>query len=101
MVSNTGNRTGDAVVLGFINSTDSQFPRQKLFDLERVKLDPGQNTTVLLTVTSEDFSVVDEAGSRWLKPSIFTVSVGDILTPARHRFVVGGEDTLLEPYWYA
>ena len=45
-VTNTGKRAGDAVVLGFVNSTDPQYPRQKLFDFERVSLNPGETKTV-------------------------------------------------------
>ena len=46
-VKNTGSVAGDAVVLGFVNSTEPQFPRQKLFDFERVSLQPGESKTVL------------------------------------------------------
>eukprot|EP01049_Picozoa_sp_SAG25_P010903 SAG25_NODE_1249_length_3494_cov_27.356805_4_plen_151_part_00 len=100
VVSNTGSVAGDAVVLGFINSTDTQFPRQKLFDFLRVRLTPGQNKTVLLTVTAEDLSVVDDAGARWLQPAGYTVRAGDVVSPARHDFELRGQPTLLETYLY-
>ena len=37
-IKNTGAVKGDAVVMGFLNSTEPDFPRQKLFDFERVSL---------------------------------------------------------------
>lgn len=82
--------------MGFANSTEPQFPRQKLFDFEKVLLQPGQSKTVLLTVTAESLSVVDEDGRRWLREASFTVAVGDVLEPALHTFVVKGEPQLLD-----
>lgn len=95
-VKNTGTVAGDAVVLGFANSTDPQFPREKLFDFERVTLAPGESKTVLLTVTSEDLSVVEEDGRRWLRSADFMVAVGDREAPATHAFGVTGEQQLLD-----
>ena len=95
-VKNTGTVAGDAVVLGFANSTDPQFPREKLFDFERIALGPGESMTVLLTVTAEALSVVEEDGRRWLRASSFMVLIGDKLTPAVHTFEVTGDDVLLD-----
>ena len=95
-VKNTGSVAGDAVVLGFANSTDPQFPVEKLFDFERVSLQPGESKTVLLTVTSEDLSVVEEDGSRWLRSGEFAVAVGDREAPATHRFNLVGKHQLLD-----
>lgn len=95
-VKNTGTVAGDAVVLGFANSTDPQFPREKLFDFERVSLQPGESKTVLLTVTSEDLSIVEEDGRRWLRSGEFAVAVGDREAPATHGFTVVGENQLLD-----
>ena len=39
--------TRPQVVLGFVSSTDPDFPRQRLFDFTRVALAPGEQTTVL------------------------------------------------------
>eukprot|EP00658_Telonema_sp_P-2_P038278 TRINITY_DN27498_c0_g1_i1.p1 TRINITY_DN27498_c0_g1~~TRINITY_DN27498_c0_g1_i1.p1 ORF type:complete len:236 (+),score=58.69 TRINITY_DN27498_c0_g1_i1:43-750(+) len=95
-VTNTGPVAGDAVVLGFVTSSDPNFPRQKLFDFERVSLQPGQSKAVLLTVLAEHLSVVDEQGQRWLRPARFNVRVGDVIAPAERSFELIGEAQLLE-----
>ena len=95
-VVNTGHVAGAAVVLGFVNSSDPQFPRQKLFDFERVFLHPGQSVTVLLTLTADHLSVVDDVGRRWLSPASFTVRVGDVVAPAVHSFVLQGDAIMKE-----
>merc|ERR1712048_974150 len=97
-VTNAGKMPGDAVVLGFVNSTDPQFPRQKLFDFERVALQSGETKTVLLTITAEHLSVVDAEGRRLLRPASFMVRVGDVVKPVTHRFTVAGDLALLEDY---
>jgi len=97
-VRNTGMVPGDAVVLGFANSTDPQFPRQKLFDFDRVTLRPGEEKTVLLTVTAEGLSVVDEGGRRWLRPAVVTIRIGDVIAPARATLELIGDTLLLEDY---
>jgi len=95
-VKNTGSRTGDAVVLGFVNSTGSAFPRQRLFDFERVTLAPGSQTTVQLKADAEDFSVVDADGRRWLRAARFTLRAGDVVAPATQLVDVHGPPQLLE-----
>ena len=96
-VANTGTRSGDAVVLGFINNASStEFPRQRLFGFERVALAPGQSVSVPLVVKAEHLSVVDERGVRWLKPGGFTVQVGDVEAPATKVIQLRGAPQLLE-----
>ena len=52
-----------AVVLGLLNSSDPQFPRQRLFDFARtMSLAPGAETVVTLRASAEDLSVVDDDG---------------------------------------
>lgn len=96
VVKNTGTRIGDAVVLGFANSSDPQFPRQKLFDFARVTLRPGAETTVVLNATANDLSIVDDEGRRWLRPASFTLRAGDVAAPASCGITVGGAPRLLE-----
>ena len=95
-VKNTGNRSGDAVVLGFVNSTAAAFPRQRLFDFERVTLAPGAEVTVSLNATAEDLSVVDERGRRWLPPAQFVLRVGDVVAPVSLGIELLGPPLLLE-----
>lgn len=95
-VTNTGSRAGDAVVMGFANSTDPQFPRQKLVDFERVALQPGESKTVLLTVTPEHLSVVLDGGRRLLRGASFEMRAGDVVNPAIHRFTLTGDEVVLD-----
>ena len=83
-------------MLGFANSSDPQFPRQKLFDFERISLAPGESKSVMLTVTAEALSVVDEDGRRWLRPATITLHAGDVIVPAEHTFEVVGSEHLLD-----
>jgi beta-glucosidase len=97
VVTNTGDVTGDAVVLGFVsNSSDPLFPRQKLFDFARVTLSPGESRTVTLHVTAQHLSVVDDNGARWVRPAVYSVRVGDVVAPATLSLRVTGEQVLLE-----
>jgi hypothetical protein len=95
-VQNIGKVAGAAVVLGFVNSSDPQFPRQKLFDFERVFLRPGESATVLLTVNADHLTVVDDEGRRWLRPASFGVRVGDVVAPATHAFALLGNAVMIE-----
>merc|ERR1711998_51591 len=95
-VQNTGKVPGDAVVLGFANTTDPDYPRQKLFDFERVGLGPGESKTVLLTMGADHLSVVDKRGRRWLRPAEIMVRVGDVVAPAMLQFSLAGEEVMVE-----
>jgi len=95
-VTNTGKLSGDAVVLGFVNSTSPDFPRQRLFDFERVTVAPGAEKTVVLTADAEDLSVVDAHGRRWLRGGRFALRAGDVMAPARRDVAVHGAARLLE-----
>jgi len=90
-VTNTGNRTGDEVVLAFFKphadtltaQADNQIIRQ-LFGFERVHLEPGESTTVDFGVTPSHLQLVDRAtGDRVCTPGVFDV-----------EFTNGGEQTV-------
>ena len=90
-VTNTGNRTGDEVVLAFFKphtdtltaQADNQIVRQ-LFGFERVHLKPGESTTVDFGVTPSHLQLVDRAtGDRVCTPGVFDV-----------EFTNGGEETV-------
>jgi hypothetical protein len=95
-VKNVGERTGDAVVLGIMNSSDPQFPKQKLFDFARVRLSPGQETTVELRADLEDFSIVDDSGNRILRQAQYSLTVGDVVAPARATLSLVGAPATIE-----
>ncbi len=97
-VTNTGQRTGDAVVLGFANSTDPNYPLQKLFDFARVTLAPGETKSVLLTISADHLSTVDERGRRWLRPASFTLRMGDVVSPISFTLDLEGDGIMLEDY---
>jgi beta-glucosidase len=97
VVTNTGLVTGDAVVLGFVsNSTDPQFPLQKLFDFTRVSLAPGESKTVTLGATADHLSVVDNDGKRWLRPATLVIRVGDMVDPATATASLVGSPVMVE-----
>lgn len=92
-VTNTGACAGEVVLLGFLTSSHPQFPRQKLFDFQRVgPLDPGQSVTATLQLQrgheAEVLAVVDDDGHAWLEPANFTVTMGDLNQPAVLGFTI-------------
>jgi hypothetical protein len=97
-VKNTGALyAGEAVVLGLLNSSEPQFPRQRLFDFARTALlAPGVSQVVTLRASAEDLSVVDEEGRRWLRPSSFRLRLGDVVSPATVALRLTGVELLLE-----
>ena len=99
IVHNTGAVSGDAVVMGFVTSSDTQFPRQRLFDFQRVRLAPDASVTVMLTASPDMLSVVDEQGRRWLREGRFEFRVGDVVRPAEgHVVELRGQPQLLEDF---
>ena len=65
-VTNSGSRSGEAVVLGFVSSSHPLFPRQKLFGFQRVgPLAPGTSVTASLRLqygAAEALAVIDDDG---------------------------------------
>lgn len=70
------------VSCGAGNSPDC--PLKSLFDFTRVKgLQPGASETVSFSLSPEALSCVDSlTGSRVLWPGEYSVSIGDVVTPA-------------------
>ena len=95
-VTNTGSRASGVVVLGFVNSSQPDFPQQKLFDYQRMELTPGEATEVQLNAQANTLAVVDEAGESWLTQAQFTVRIGDLLAPATAEFAVAGAPLRME-----
>merc|ERR1712185_732574 len=62
MVTNVGSLASDYVLLGFVTSNHSDAPIRKLFDFARVSLEPGESTTVQLSVPAQAISITDVAG---------------------------------------
>ena len=99
-VTNTGTRTGDAVVLGFIVPKNASAGRA-LFDFGRVsELAAGKSSVVTLRMDSsckQAISRVDEAGVRWVSEGKYMVSAGDIVVPATHELMAVGDPKAIDP----
>lgn len=98
-MTNTGNRAGDAVVLGFISSASQpDFPAKRLFDFVRVELAAGESKTVVLLAQAEAFALGNDSGLLTLRAEQYEVQVGDIVAPARSIIRVRGENEVLVDY---
>jgi beta-glucosidase len=77
-VENTGTVLGDEVVQLYVQDVEAALPvpRLQLQGFTRVRLAPGAKQTIRFTLTPEQLSVVDEAGTWHLEPGDFKVWVG-------------------------
>jgi beta-glucosidase len=77
-VENTGKRQGDEVVQLYVQDVKASLPvpQLQLQGFTRIRLAPGEKQTVRFTLTAEQLSVVDEAGTWRLEPGSFSVWVG-------------------------
>jgi beta-glucosidase len=85
-VTNTGRRTGDDVVLGFVTheAAGASAPRKALAAFRRVTLAAGASTRVSLSLDAEPLALVDEQGTRRSASGRISVSVGTlsaVITP--------------------
>jgi hypothetical protein len=98
-VANTGNRSGDCVVLAFVvspsstaarDSGEGSAPLKHLFGFKRVPLGPGEAQTVTFELIANDVALTQPDGRRVYRDREFTISIGDVLRPAtkRSRLVV-------------
>lgn len=92
-VTNAGAREGDEVVMLFhvpsrvrlaIDDASVPVPQKRLAGFRRVRLNPGQTTTVEFTITAEALELFDNAGNAVLYGGTHTVQVsrghGDTLS---------------------
>lgn len=78
-VTNTGARAGDEVVQLYLRDVESTvlMPVKQLKGFKRITLNPGQTTTVSLTLTADELYYFNEASNSFeVEPGIFTVKVG-------------------------
>ena len=66
-VTNTGARTGDAVVLLLVAGPSPDYPLERTINFARVTLEPGETRLVSFVASAHDLSGVREDGSRWLR----------------------------------
>ena len=68
---------------------------------------PGHtNASVVLTLRmdagcKQAVSYVDDNGVRWLGAGTYTVTVGDLLSPASHELTVTGTSAMIDPHCVA
>jgi len=79
-VTNTGRRSSDTTVLGFLSSqSHSDAPIRKLFGFARIRdLSPGESAWVLLTVPRQVLALVDDQGRQAIRPGHYAVNIGDV-----------------------
>ena len=75
-VTNTGARTGDAVVLALVAGPAPDYPLERLWQFARVTLAPGASEDINFVATPHALSGVREDGSRWLGDAVLRVRVG-------------------------
>ncbi|MFC7097138.1 glycoside hydrolase family 3 N-terminal domain-containing protein [Halobaculum marinum] len=79
-VANTGERAGDEVVelFGGRDHATVVTPVEELVGFERVSLDPGEETTVDLSVSADAFGVVQPDGSRRFESGPITLRCDEL-----------------------
>jgi len=77
-VKNAGNIAGDEVVQVYLKDLEASVdvPIYKLEGFRRVKLQPGEATTVTFTLTPRQMALIDNDGRCILEPGKFRVMVG-------------------------
>ena len=107
-VTNTGDRTGDEVVLAFFKPKaetlaaqigNNQLIRQ-LFGFERVHLAPGESSTVRFNVTPSALQLVDRAtGDRVCTPGTFGIEFTNGVDQSLQASVrIEGTERVLEKF---
>lgn len=78
VVRNTGEFTGDEVVQVYLRDEEASLPipRHTLAAFKRVRLGPGSEQRVTLSVPPRAFALVDEEGNWVIEPGNFTVFIG-------------------------
>ncbi|MBM7582919.1 beta-glucosidase [Caldicoprobacter guelmensis] len=77
-VKNTGNMAGDEVVQLYLKDLEASVdvPIHELKGFSRIKLQPGESTTVTFTLTPRQMALIDDDGRCILEPGRFRVMVG-------------------------
>ena len=77
-MQNTGTREGDEVAQLYIHQRIASVtvPVMELRGFERVKLRPGEKTTVKFTVTHDALAILDADMHRVVEPGTFDIMVG-------------------------
>ena len=77
-MTNTGTRKGDEVVQLYIRDVLATVARPviQLEGVQRVSLDPGQKTTVTMTLGPDELKMLDRDMKWIVEPGVFRVMIG-------------------------
>ena len=99
-VTNIGKMASDCVVLGFVASNHTDAPiNKKLFDFQRVFVNPGQSVNVTLSVSPESISLTNKYGRERIVPGKYKIMIGESGNDnyvVGHLELVGKEHTLFD-----
>ncbi|MBM7582102.1 beta-glucosidase [Caldicoprobacter guelmensis] len=95
-VKNTGKMAGDEVVQLYLKDLEASVdvPIHELKGFTRVKLQPGESTTVTFTLTPRQMALIDNDGRCILEPGKFRVMVGG-RQPDKRSEVLAGSTILI------
>jgi beta-glucosidase len=98
-VKNLGDRTGDEVVQLYLKDLEASVdvPIHELKGFARVKLQPGENTTVTFTLTPRQMALIDNDGRCILEPGRFRVTVGG-RQPDKRSEALAGTQVLVDEF---
>lgn len=90
-VKNTGKMAGDEVVQLYLKDLEASVdvPIHELKGFERVKLQPGESTTVTFTLIPRQMALIDNDGRCILEPGKFRVMVGGRQPDKRSEALAG------------
>jgi beta-glucosidase len=77
-LKNVGEYYGEEVAQLYLSALESfvETPVCSLKGLQRIRLQPGQQRTVIFTITPEMRSIIDEDGNSVLEPGRFMINIG-------------------------
>ncbi|CAF3189385.1 unnamed protein product [Rotaria sp. Silwood2] len=81
-VTNTGEISGDDVVLAFVRSRNATMngeisPIKQLFGFERVSLAVNQSKDVFFPLTVQHLLTIARDGTKWLRPGSYDILIGE------------------------
>ncbi len=77
-LKNVGEYYGEEVAQLYLSDLEAsvETPVNALKGFQRIRLQPGQQRTVIFTITPEMMSIVDESGNSVLEPGQFKITIG-------------------------
>ena len=92
-MKNTGKIAGDEVVQLYLKDLEASVdvPIHELKGFRRIKLQPGESTTVSFTLTPRQMALIDNDGRCILEPGRFRVTVGGRQPDERSEALAGSK----------